>query len=151
MGLASMPSQLIEATNGVLLCLYAYMAAMALGYVTWKWHHALPHFAGHYGWWRAAKVTYFDQKPAISITVIVSGLFVRTLPLWYWRHLTNHHEVSGLRILNETGHGLFWIGTAMIIIGVVCWVRVVSPFRYTNPSWIAMISFALGFGIAMAL
>lgn len=151
MGLGSMPSPLIEATNGVLLWLYAYMAAFALGYVIWKWHKALPSFGGRHGWWRAARITYFEQKPAISIAVIASGLFVRTLPLWYWRHLSNHHAATKWWLLDISARELFWIGTAMITLGMICWVRVVSPFRYTNPSWIVMISFALGFGIAMAL
>jgi hypothetical protein len=148
--LNGLPPQMIEATNGILVILYAYMAIFAIAYLISVWRRTMPRYGGHYGWLRAAIVTYHEHKPAISIAVIVSGLWMRTAVLWYLRHVFDHN-VDPSPWIKPVALPLLWLGTIAAIIGITCWVRVVSPFRYTNAMWVAMTIFAFAFGILMAI
>lgn len=145
-----MGSQMIEASNGILLVLFAYMAGFGVLYLSWKWrelHGSV--YQGHGGWWRAIRRLYGEHKPAVAIAVITVGLFLRTLVLWHYRHIRNHQYPLDW-FWAHWSQALLWGSTAMIMVGIACWIRVVSPFRHTVKMWLLMLGFAIFFGLYMA-
>lgn len=144
-----LPRVMIEISNGILMVLFAYNAFFALLYLWTKIDYARRYGGGHGHYLRATRIVYREQKPAVSISVIAVGLFLHILPLWYLRHAVNQNwHISWL--IEEVAHPLVWLGTAITALGIMCWIRVVSPYRNRNLVWTLMVAFAIGFALFMA-
>jgi len=146
----SLPYPMIEFSNGILLILYFYLCAFAVMYLSSELKKKHKQFSGYGGWRRAWCAVYNDRKPAIAITVIFTGMFIRTLPLWYLRHALDHQIILP-QLLLTPALPMLWSGTILTVLGVMCWIRVVSPFRNRNIMWTLMVVFAVAFAYYMAL
>lgn len=145
----TVPYQLIEALNGI-------MGAMLLWMLVFGLLHLLRTFRATQNQFQSLPATirhmYRYNKPEIALMVIVFSLFLRNAMLWYLRFMRDHHITN---FLPPQHYAAWWliITSGMLIIGVSCWIRVISPMRGRQAvvTWFLMVSSALAFGIGMAL
>ena len=143
------PYPLIEALNGILWVI-----------LLWMFVFGLLHFRRLYvdrrrrihNRWRAIVAIYEDAKPEVALMTFVGALCIRTLVLWYLRYCRDH-DYEPHNIIANHGAGTLVAMTGVMIIGVACWIRVISPYtgRHAVVLWVAMVSSALAFGIGLAI
>jgi hypothetical protein len=138
---------MIEISNAILMVLFLYYAAFAVFYLVSKVRDKSRYYGG---WGYAIRSVYREQKPAVSITFTATGLFLHILPLWYLRHAVNHNWALSATD-EEIAHPTVWLGTVLTAVGIMCWIRVMSPFQNRNLMWVLMVAFAVGFSLSMAL
>jgi hypothetical protein len=129
--------RIVEFTNGVLLWLFLYMLSFIFYYL---WRRFRELHLDLNSWQQSLRIFYHSQRPALATGLIISGLFWRTVLTWAIRHYWDGHTL-GSEIRGPVT-ALYFVSTAAIIAGVVCWIRVMSPFRYTNEVWMSMVLFA---------
>src|SRR5262249_39148172 len=122
------PSPLLEAVNGLLATLTFWMFGFGIAHLARTYGEARRRFLGRFGWWRAALYIYDHNKPEIALVTIIAGLCARSMLLWYYRFVQDH-QVLGLEFVNRHGALLILWTTAIMVIGVTCWIRVISPLR----------------------
>ena len=140
------PFQIVEMLNGVLAVVLLWM----LLFLGLHLHHAWRILSAHWGRGTAVLKMYHTNKPEIALTLFIMAFFFRTILLWYVRWLRNHH-LDGLYLVVENDAITLIICTGIMIAGIACWVRVISPFsgRMAIGLWSAMLATSLLFGIGM--
>ena len=143
------PSLLIEASNGVIVILLMYFIMFLVLHLFNQWVEIHKGYTGKYGWRRSLRAVYDECKPEIALFVLMSGFEMRTSVLWFARHSDNHQY--NMHQLQTVAASSIVIGTAMIVLGAMCWNRVMVPFRNSFAAWSLMLFSALAFGVGMAL
>ena len=130
------PSQLLEALNGILLGL---IIAMLIG--------AARYFVEILREVGTIRTAYIKAKAAIAISTFLFGLALRTGAIWWTRHLFNH-DYDAAWLKNYASAAVI-IGTGLMIWGALCWLRVTMR---TGPfGWVVVAGGTIAFGVYMAL
>ena len=70
--------------------------------------------------------------------------------LWYLRFIDNRN-FDGWKFVEEAGTELVVVMTLLVVIGVSCWIRVITPYKRRNRLvWIMMVVTAIAFGLGSA-
>ncbi len=93
---------------------------------------------------------YHTNKPEIALTTFIIAFFFRTFILWYVRWTRNHH-FDGLYLIVKNDAVALVLLTMIMILGIACWIRVISPLkgRFALAIWLMMVVTSLGFGVGM--
>lgn len=134
-----LPSPLIEASNGMLLGLLAWMVFFGLWYLSWKWQY----YSDFY---------YFRQdervRAAIALMVLLFGLIVRIGVLWLIRHMENaNYDTQQFKTLAPV---LFMAGNTIMIWGALCWMKEIIPVTIGRWTWVLVAGSSAIFGVGMA-
>lgn len=130
------PPWLLEGSNGALaitfLCLIAFQAA----YLVWAWVKIRDGAATP--WVGSA---YRQTKPVVALTMLFFGVMLRAGSLWIDRAAENR----GLEVATaaEVSIALHVLGTAAMIIGALCWLRVTMPRLCGWRTWAIVIGLAV--------
>lgn len=128
--------QLLEACNGILVAVLAIMMAGMLTYLFMEWREI--------GFWNV----YRQRKAGIALTVFLVGLICRSGIVW----LNLHRRTHGLDLLwPSTSPLLLTLGTAIVVVGGICWVRVTAWRELGHWFWIVAATAAVAFGVGFAL
>lgn len=144
------PYNLVEVLNGILFVALFWMLVFLICHL----HRAMMSlrrvYGGRGGWWRTLRGMYRDYKPEIALFTITLAFCLRTWVLWYVRWLRNNDIVWSDVITENSGQLLIFL-TGLLILGVVCWIRVISPFRGATAVvlWFAMVLSSVAFGVGM--
>jgi len=140
------PYQLIEIVNGTFSVALLWMTGFLIAHM----YHSWTLLSTHWGKWLAFWKLYHTNKPEIALTTIVFFLCVRTFVLWYLRFVKNN-RYDGLLLIVDNDALLLIATTTLIILGIACWIRVISPVRapLSVAVWLVMIMSSLGFGLGM--
>ena len=140
------PYQVVEVLNGTLSVVLFWM----LVFLTMHMVHAWQVLSTHWGKWRGFWKLWYTNKPEIALFTIVFAFFFRTVILWYLRWARNHDYKSIMAVTDFDGQILIAF-TTMMIIGIACWIRVISPFSggWSLLIWALMLLTSLAFGIGM--
>ncbi len=141
-------SALFEAIDGLLVLLLAVMLLFSGLHVAMIWDECRRCFPGQGGWWKCLRGMYFENKPSIALFVFTFGFLLRYGLLWHLRHAQNHGFEPDPLTRNVVA--LFIAANAVIVIGVVCWVRNISPFRIRNWQWLLAVAAAAAFSVWLA-
>lgn len=144
------PYKVTEILNGVLTVVLVWMFIFLLLHLKLTYSFLRKKYGGPGGIRRTLGAMYHDNKPEIALGTIVAFFTVRTFFLWYLRFADNHgYEIF---LLSGYGSSLLILSTAGLIIGVSCWIRVISPYHGMEAFWIwsTMIGTSLLFGLGMA-
>jgi hypothetical protein len=103
--------------------------------------------------WRrdGCREVYLRHKAVLALCVAFGGLWLRAVDLWAQRFSENHgFEVPEW---DHFSFGVHLAGTAMAVVGVLCWIRVTLPWgKDANPwAWLAFSALAFCVGFAPAL
>ena len=141
------PYQLVEVINGSLSVALAWM----MGFLILHFIHVWRVLKSHWGPWASIPKIYLTNKPEIALFVIVLFFFIRIFSLWYLRFIKNNH-FDGLFLIISHDAFILVGTTAVIILGICCWIRVISPLSGSAAwlVWLLMLISSLGFGIGMA-
>lgn len=142
----------VEIFNGVLVIALFWMLSMGLYHIGRMYSYYRESYRGNYGWYRTLKRVHKDLKPEIALMTIIAGLLGRTTELWYVRHNFNHHP-EYINWFMTNNHEILSATTGVIILGVLCWIRVISPLegRISIIAWIFMVLSAVVFAYGMLL
>ena len=130
-GFWSLPSPLIEASNGVVWPLLILVIIGFFAYIVehWmdnrrpsEWVFAL----------RPIVKTYQERKGAIAMLWGVAGFELKIFALWWPRHIINGGGRVRDVIPEWFAPTVLILGTAMIVIGFTCWLRVTVPLRIVH-------------------
>ena len=146
------PYLLIEVLNGTLAVVEFWMFFFGIDHLRHTYIETRRAFHGRGRALRTLRAMYRENKPEIALMVIIASLCVRTFSLWYLRFLSNHHyRESALIGIQTWAPQVLTFTTITMIIGVACWIRVVTPYEGKKAAviWSVMIGssvlFALGF------
>jgi hypothetical protein len=144
------PYNLVEVLNGILGPALFWMSFFLAVHLVRSWKSIRHKYGGPGGFWRSARAAYRDFKPEIALFVIISAFCIRTLVLWYVRWLKNNDIDWDDWVTDHSGEMLIWF-TFIIILGVSCWIRVISPLsgRTAVGVWAMMVLSSLAFGLGM--
>lgn len=142
------PSLLIEATNGTIMVLLAYFLFFMAMHFRTEWRRVRHLYGGRRGALRTILRLRDDCSPEVALTAIMLGFEMRTVILWAARHSENHQH--NLVWLEFNGTAMLIAGTALVIVGAICWNRVMAPFYCSPWVWFAMAVSAGMFGVGMA-
>ena len=136
---------LFEVSDGLLILMLGIMLLFAGMHLFSIWNECRQRFPGKWGALRCIKGIYYERKPSVAILVIIMALTIRFTNLWHLRHVTNHRLPPD--IFTTYSFHTFLFSYVMLIWGVICWIRNISPFRVYNWEWILIlgISTALAF------
>lgn len=143
------PGRLFEVIDGVLIVLLAIMLLFAIMHIYDLWVQRRSMFGGRYGLFRAAGAIYREYKPSVAFFVIVASLWLRFAILWYLRHLRTYAPTIPDELIRWSIE-IFMVANIGLAVGVVCWIRNVSPFPLKNWQWILLIAAALGLGLFLS-
>lgn len=117
---------LAEAGNGVVLPILAVVMVALVVNVIERWH-VVRH--DHEPWhsFRPVRQAWRDRKAVLALLALLSGLELKTLMIWLVRHLENHGVYAASVLPKAVVPLAFVAGTAMIIVGSSCWLRVTFP------------------------
>lgn len=140
------PYQLIEIINGAFSVALLWMMGFLIAHI----YHAWSILSTHWGKGLAILKLYHTNKPEIALTTIVFFLCVRTFILWYLRFIKNN-RFEGLLLIVDNDAFLLIATTAVVILGIACWIRVISPVKapFSTVVWLLMIVSSMGFGLGM--
>lgn len=144
------PSPLIEAANGVFCILVFWMLLYGVIYLHSTLCEYRLKYMGRGGWFRAVNALYNGNKPEIALMTFVFGLWTRQSMFWYFRILQDH-EWKADNVITRNGPMLTVFTTAIMIVGISCWIRVISPVKNPVLIWILMVGSALGVSIGIAM
>lgn len=144
------PYDLVEVLNGILFVSLFWMLLFLVIHLTHAWSETRLKYGGRYGIIRSLRSLYVNFKPEIALFTIVSAFCVRTFVLWYVRWLKNNNVQWSDWITSYSGE-LLVAFTGLLIVGVMCWIRVISPItgRTAAYLWFVMVTTALSFGVGM--
>lgn len=144
------PYDVVEVLNGTLFVALFWMLVFLISHLTHVMLSLRRVYSGHGGWWRTLRGMYRDYKPEIALFTITLAFCLRTWVLWYVRWLRNN-EIAWTDVVTRHAGELLIILTGLIIFGVVCWIRVISPFRGATAVvfWFAMVLSSVAFGFGM--
>ena len=142
---------LIELANGTLAVMYTWMFYFGFLHVARCYRSARSALSGTATVPRAIKHLYKNNKPEIALLFIVGNLMIRTWALWYLRFVDNRN-FTGWKLLTEAGTEVIVTSTLGVTLGVMCWIRVISPYKHrSSVVWTLMVVIALAFGFGSAL
>ena len=144
------PYELVEILNGVLGVSLLWMLVFIIVHLHRSWLHVRKSYGGRGGLLRSLRRMYADFKPEIALLTIVGAFCVRTFVLWYVRWLKNNDIVWNDVVTDNSGEILVVL-TGVLILGVICWIRVISPFsrRGAVYLWFIMAFSSVAFGVGM--
>ncbi len=144
------PYEVVEILNGILGPALFWMTFFLVMHLHREWRGTRARFSGKGGLLRSLAKMYVDHKPEIALFTIVSFLCVRTFILWWVRFLKNNNIKWDDAVTRNSGE-LLIVLTVVIIIGVVCWIRVISPYsgRRAVILWTIMVVSSVAFGVGM--
>lgn len=144
------PYEMIEVLNGVLAVVLLWMLLFLVLHLwrTWRWTRSK--YSGRRGMFRSVRAMYRENKPEIALLVITFALCARTFMLWYLRWIRDH-RLDGPYLLVSNDIAVLTGFTALMILGVSCWIRVISPLqgRAAAMLWVSMILTSLAFGLGL--
>jgi hypothetical protein len=144
------PAQLAEAVNTVLVILYIVMFGFAAHHLLRIYRGRRDAFHGNRrAWLRCLRLMYWENKPSIAITVIVFSLLMRSALILHVAHYRNH-SLPYVGLLADYAVPLFLVVSMILITGIVCWIRNISPFPIKNWQWVMLLSFATVAGYCFA-
>ena len=140
------PFLAVEMLNGILSVVLLWMFFFIMLHL----HHAWRILASHWGKGRAILKMYHTNKPEIALATMIGAFWFRTTMLWYTRWIRNH-GVQGWYIVDEYDAQILIASTIVMVIGIACWIRVISPYsgKLAFWLWVAMVSSSLAFGLGM--
>jgi len=140
------PFQVVEILNGILTVALFWMLVFLVIHLYHAWRVMASHWGNNKGFWKLWKT----NKPEIALFTIISAFFVRSGVLWYLRWARNHH-FDGMVIVAELDAEILIVFTAIMLIGIACWIRVISPFAGRQAFWLwsGMLVSSLTFGLGM--
>lgn len=143
---------LIEMANGILAVMFSWMFLYGSLHVKRCYDYARREpLHGSPKFYRAIIHLYRNNKPEIALLFIVGCITLRTWLLWYLRFVDNRN-FRGWKILTDEGTGIVVLLTFGVALGVMCWIRVIAPYRYRNRViWILMVLAAIAFGVGSAI
>ena len=142
--------QLLEVANGILAVMYTWMFFYGILHLGRCYKSARSGLVGRPTVWRSIRHLYFNNKPEIALVFIVGSLTVRTWLLWYLRFIDNRN-FDGWKFVEEAGTELVVVMTLLVVIGVSCWIRVITPYKRRNRLvWAMMVITAIAFGLGSA-
>lgn len=132
--------QVFEVSDGILIIVLAIMLLFAGLHLFSLWNDCRRQFPGPWGAIKCIRGIYYERKPNIAIVVIATALFTRFLNLWHLRHVSNHKLPVDFFIVNS--FNIYITSYTLLIWGVICWIRNISPFRVLNWEWLLILSAA---------
>lgn len=147
--MGNIPGKLIEASNGIIMILLLYFLVFLSLHMIWQYREARN---SYYGRWAIIKTLLSIRRKCgaeIALGTIMVGFEIRTAILWTARHFGE--ATSSVVSVLTYGPLLLLFGTFMVILGAICWNRVMVPFRCSGWLWVGMAVSAIGFGVFMAL
>lgn len=130
--------RLLEASNGVLLAVLTVMTAGCLVYLWRRWRES-------YGF----RWLYREFKHVFALSFCFGGLAIRTAPIWWLRHASNHGIPDPFWAPWATL--ILAVGTALPVIGGLCWLRVTLPEACGVRLWLLLMAGCFAFGALFAL
>ena len=142
------PNPLIEAANGIISILMLWMLFFGFCHLC----RTFRHYRDHVGFVGAVEAIYQGNKPEIALLTFLTGLCARQSAFWYFRVLQDHGWTAD-NVISRNGPEITVVTTAVMIVGVTCWIRVISPYSGGRAAaiWLAMVTTALGIGVGVAL
>lgn len=144
------PYDLVEVLNGILFVSLFWMLLFLIIHLYYAWRELRYRYSGRGGLFRSLCNMYRNFKPEIALFTIVFAFCVRTFVLWYVRWLKNN-EIEWHDWVTDNSGELLGFLTAILIVGVLCWIRIISPIsgRRAFYMWFIMVTTALAFGVGM--
>ena len=148
---------LVEILNGMLAVTLFWMTWFIFLHMKQMWknnlavqHRHAPSDGILTRWHKTLNAVYRNNKPEIALFVIMLGLGLRTAVLWYNRWIERHDE-NYQDFITSYSVELLLFFTVMIIIGVTCWIRVLSPLEGTKAFllWLGIMCSAVSFAVFM--
>lgn len=130
-----------EFSDGLLIIFLAIMLFFAVIHLFSIWNDCRTRFPGKWGAFRCIRGIYYERKPSVAIVVIIGALFIRFVNLWHLRHVTNHHLPQDAFTIHS--FSTFVVAYVLLIWGVICWIRNISPFRVYNWEWVLILSISV--------
>lgn len=131
-------STVFEVSDGVLIIVLGVMFLFACVHLITVWNDCRLRYPGRGGAWRCILGIYYERAPSVAITVIVGALWLRFLNLWHLRHITNHRLPQD--VFTHYSFHVFALSYVMLVWGVICWIRNISPFRIANWEWLLILA-----------
>jgi hypothetical protein len=143
------PYHLVEVLNGVLTLVLFWMLFFLVMHIFRLYVDVRSRHSGPWGLVRAVRRTYSDFKPEVALLVIVTAFWMRSFISWYV--LWYKHEMERSNWLTMVSPQILISVTVVLVLGVVCWIRVISPIsgRLAGWLWTLMVSSSILFGIGM--
>ena len=138
----TLPPQLNEAGNGVLLIMFFFAAIFFTFYIIRAWRET-----GGNGSIKWQLFRTDENKTAIAFLTVSVGMTIKVATEWWWFHLVNH----GLKFQYPILVPAFIIGTLTSAWGLLCLLRVLTRYDWSPWTWTWMTIAALMFGIGFAL
>lgn len=144
------PFEVVEILNGILFPTLFWMLLFLVMHLCDAWRNTRIKYMGRGGFLRTVKSMHSNYKPEIALFTIVSAFCIRTFILWYVRWIKNN-EIDWSDAVTDHSGEILMATTSIIIIGVACWVRVISPLsgRIGALAWALMVTTSLTFGVVM--
>lgn len=146
--MSALPSWLIEASNGTLIVVLLWMVLFDVRYLVLKVSELGGAKLVASEWWMT-KSPPAELKGAVALLTLLTGFWLRTFGLWWFRHM----EAHGIDTLpfREIGIALLVGGTIISVWGGMCWLKVILPTDIPRFTWFILCGSALGFGFGMVL
>lgn len=139
------PTKLIEATNGIVLILFFWMGIFIIHYLRLKYREIYEYGSRT----SALRTLYRETKPAIALLFIVLGMVGRTAILLADRSFYSRGLAAPYWFVCSAPISLA-IFTGIMMIGLVCWIRVMTPIGRRGSGPLLMILASAAFGLAVA-
>lgn len=150
LGAGPFPVEQVEILNGILMVMLFWMLFFLVVHLARVWNATRSRLPRGWRNLRASMKIYHANKPELALLVMVLSLFFRTSVLWYVRWLRDHAFAEN-DFITRNITALLVAFTGMMVVGIACWIRVISPFNGQRVVWLwlAMVTTSLLFGIGM--
>lgn len=135
------PFQLLEVINGIATPLFLFLTIFIVLRIAAR--------AREYGWRFRSFYPAIDAQLAI-LTIVVGDLLIRST-IWFSRYMVSHQHWQEIEASTGSAIGLIMFGTILLIVGVLCFIRIVTIERTGNWLWISIGVFSIAFGFGMTL
>lgn len=126
--------QLNEVGDGFLLMMF-FFAAIYFVFYLWR------------AWRENVKFYTYENKTALALLTVSSGMVIKVGIEWWWLHIRNNGDRAEYPLLVP----LFITGTLVASWGLICLLRSLSRYEWPKFIWLALVAVAFAFAIYFAL
>jgi hypothetical protein len=112
------------------------------------------------GWYLLARLTVYrfrvrpfihssETKLALALLVFALGDAVIRGPIWYWRHLLNHHGDSAATEMTDLFTFIVTDGAVLCLVSGIVVIRLMVSYKLGEWPWLAVAVLAIMFSFVM--